>query len=235
MMKLAATSCTALAILLFSSANGTAAGAATVSGTITDASGAMVPTARLLLTPVGEGKTYAATSNEVGSWELRSVAAGEYTLEVRRPGFAAYRQRMIVPEDKPVQLDVRLSVGMIEENLNVQGQGLPQPSAAPRPAGMPSRISIGGNVQAAKLLRQPRPAYPPHLKSAGITGLVVLQAVIGREGDIIRLESIAPDVHPDLVEAATAAVQQWKYQPTLLNGVPVEVVTVVNVNFSLAP
>jgi protein TonB len=124
---------------------------------------------------------------------------------------------------------------MIEENLNVQGQGLPQPSAAPRPAGMPSRISIGGNVQAAKLLRQPRPAYPPHLKSAGITGLVVLQAVIGREGDIIRLESIAPDVHPDLVEAATAAVQQWKYQPTLLNGVPVEVVTVVNVNFSLAP
>ena len=235
MMKFAATGCTALAILLFSSANGTAAGSATVSGTISDASGARVPQARVLLTPVGEGKAYAVMSTEAGNWELRSVAAGEYTLEVRRPGFAAYQHRIAVPEDRPVLFDVRLSVGRIEESMTVQGQGSPQASAAATRSAVPSRISIGGNVQAAKLLRQTRPEYPAHMKSAGITGLVVLQAVIGREGEVIKLESISPDVHPYLVEAATAAVKQWKYQPTLLNGVPVEVITIINVNFTLAP
>jgi protein TonB len=94
---------------------------------------------------------------------------------------------------------------------------------------------VGGNVQAAKIVHMTRPTYPPQMKEAGITGTVVLQAVISREGNVLNLESISPEVHPDLVQAAMEAVRQWQYEPTLLNGAPVEIVTLININFTLAP
>jgi TonB family protein len=80
-----------------------------------------------------------------------------------------------------------------------------------------------------------RPTYPDHLRAAGVSGTVVLQAVISAEGQVMNVESIDPDVHPDLVAAATDAVMQWQYQPTLLNGQPVEIITLINVNFTLLP
>jgi protein TonB len=60
-----------------------------------------------------------------------------------------------------------------------------------------------------------------------------MQAVISEEGDVIKLEVLNQLVDPRLVEAAVEAVKQWKYQPTLLNGAPIEVVTHVDVNFIL--
>jgi TonB family protein len=96
----------------------------------------------------------------------------------------------------------------------------------------PSRIRIGSNVQAAKLVVAPKPAYPPLAKQARIQGTVSLNAVIGADGAVNNI-SIASG-HPLLVQAALDAVRQWVYQPTLLNGVPVEVVTTVEVNFTLA-
>lgn len=239
MMKIAAPVCTAVAILLLSSAASTAAGAVSVSGTITDISGAVIPKARVLFTPKGDGKAYATASGEAGSWELRSVAPGLYTVDVRVPGFAPYQQQVNVPEDRPLQVDVRLAMGRLEDTLTIQGQGTPvvQNSApgSSAQASVPSRIRVGGNVQAAKILKMVRPEYPLQMKAAGITGTVVMQAVISREGDVLNLDAISQDVHPDLVEAAMTAVKQWRYQPTLLNGQPVEIITLINVNFTLAP
>jgi TonB family protein len=63
---------------------------------------------------------------------------------------------------------------------------------------------------------------------------VVLQAVIGREGNILDARSISPDVHQELTKSAIDAVKQWRYEPTLLNGVSVEVVSTVRVNFALS-
>ena len=110
-------------------------------------------------------------------------------------------------------------------------------SAAHVQAGnQPKRIRVGGNVQSTKLVRKVQPKYPPQMKEAGITGTVALQAVISREGHVLNLQSISSsDVHPDLVEAAITAVQQWQYEPTLLNGEPVEIETQINVNFTLLP
>jgi protein TonB len=78
------------------------------------------------------------------------------------------------------------------------------------------------------------PEYPAHLKAAGITGSVILQAVIGREGEVLNIEVLSSEVHPDFIAVATEAVAKWKYEPTLLNGVAVEVLTVINVNFTLS-
>jgi periplasmic protein TonB len=116
------------------------------------------------------------------------------------------------------------------------------PSAAPPPPPppkkeevkpvTPQRIRVGGNVQSAKLVRQPRPNYPPLAKQARISGVVKLSAVISKDGTIKELQVISG--HPLLVPSALEAVKQWVYQPTLLNGEPVEVQTQIDVNFTLS-
>src|SRR5436190_2282000 len=116
------------------------------------------------------------------------------------------------------------------------------PSAAPPPPpppkkveekpATPQRIKVGGNVQQAKLVRQPRPVYPPLAKQARIQGVVKLSAVIGKDGTIQNLT--VSTGHPLLVPAALEAVKAWVYQPTLLNGEAVEVVTQIDVNFTLS-
>jgi protein TonB len=102
---------------------------------------------------------------------------------------------------------------------------------APKPV-TPQRIRVGGNVQAAMAIRAPKPSYPPLAKQARIQGVVRLNAVIGKDGTIQDLK--AASGHPLLVPAALEAVRQWLYKPTLLNGEPVEVVTVIDVNFTLS-
>jgi periplasmic protein TonB len=115
-------------------------------------------------------------------------------------------------------------------------QAAPPPPPPPvkveaKPAA-PQRIRVGGNVQAARIVRQPRPAYPPLAKQARIQGTVRFTAIIAANGSIQSLQVISG--HPLLVPSAMEAVKQWVYQPTLLNGEPVEVVTQIDVNFTLS-
>ena len=91
-------------------------------------------------------------------------------------------------------------------------------------------MSIG--VQAAKLIRQVKPVYPQLAKNARISGTVRLVAIIGKGGAIENLQVSAG--HPLLVPAAVEAVKQWLYQPTLLSGEPVDVITQIEVNFTLS-
>jgi protein TonB len=86
-------------------------------------------------------------------------------------------------------------------------------------------------VQKAKLARQVKPQYPPLARQARIQGTVKLTAVIAKDGSIQELQVISG--HPLLVPAALQAVKQWQYNPTLLNGQAVEVVTQIDVNFTL--
>jgi protein TonB len=86
-------------------------------------------------------------------------------------------------------------------------------------------------VQSAKLVNQVAPQYPPLARQARIQGTVRLEAVINKEGRIEELKVVSG--HPMLVQAALAAVQQWEYQPTMLNGAPVEVITTIDVNFTM--
>ncbi len=107
----------------------------------------------------------------------------------------------------------------------------PAPPPPPPKAQVPSRIRVGGQVEAAKLIYGPTPQYPPLAKMARIQGTVRLQAIIAKDGTIKDLTVLSG--HPLLVPAALAAVRQWRYQPTLLNGQPVEVETEIDVNFTL--
>jgi protein TonB len=111
------------------------------------------------------------------------------------------------------------------------GLGTAPPPPPPKPQ-TPSRIRVGGQVEAAKQIYAPAPEYPPLAKMARIQGTVRLQAIIAKDGTIKDLTVLSG--HPLLAPAALAAVRQWRYQPTLLNGEPVEVETEIDVIFTLA-
>jgi TonB family protein len=93
--------------------------------------------------------------------------------------------------------------------------------------------AVSSDVMAQKLLNHPTPTYPAIAKSARIQGSVVLQAIVGTDGTVQNLKMLSA-ASPLLVQSAIDAVKQWIYQPTLLNGSPVPVVTEVTVNYSLA-
>ncbi len=97
----------------------------------------------------------------------------------------------------------------------------------------PTMIRVGGNVQSAKLIQQPRPIYPPDAKAQGIQGKVTLSVIIAKDGTVREITEATGD-SPLLVNAAMDAVRQWVYQPTLLNGQPIEVQTQIDVNFTLS-
>lgn len=94
------------------------------------------------------------------------------------------------------------------------------------------RIRIGGNIQASKLKNFVKAEYPDLAMRARIQGTVRFNALIAADGSVLDVQVVSG--HPLLVMPARTAVKQWTYETTLLNGVPVEVVAPVDVNFTLS-
>ncbi len=104
-------------------------------------------------------------------------------------------------------------------------------TAVPK-AAAPQRVRVSQGVSQGLLVHKVQPEYPPIARQARIQGVVVLQALIGKDGSIQNLHVVSG--HPMLTNAALAAVKEWKYKPYFLNGEPVEVETTINVNFTLS-
>ena len=100
---------------------------------------------------------------------------------------------------------------------------VPQPDA--------QQVRVGGDIKEPKKIKDAKPVYPPLAQTAKISGIVIIEAIIGKDGSI-RDAKILRGM-PMLNDAALEAVRQWRYTPTTLNGVPVEVVMTVTVNFTL--
>jgi peptidyl-prolyl cis-trans isomerase A (cyclophilin A) len=115
--------------------------------------------------------------------------------------------------------------------VTIVPEGAPIP-AQPGAAAPPKQIAISAGVAVGLLESHTPPVYPPDAKRAGISGTVVLQAVIGTDGLMKQLTVISGP--PPLQQAALDAVKTWRYRPYLLNGQPVEVRTTINVMFTLA-
>ncbi len=92
----------------------------------------------------------------------------------------------------------------------------------------PRRISV---VHPARLLHRVEPIYPTPARAARISGTVELTGVIATDGRIRELR--VSSGHPFLAQAALEAVRQWVYEPTVLNGEPVEVIAPITVHFRL--
>jgi periplasmic protein TonB len=100
----------------------------------------------------------------------------------------------------------------------------------PHEAAVLNHIRVSAMMQ-GNLIKRVEPAYPILAKQAGIQGIVVIKAVISREGRIERTEVLSG--HSLLQQAALEAVRQWKYKPYYLNSEPVEVETQITVKFVL--
>jgi protein TonB len=158
--------------------------------------------------------------------------------ELRTPTKIPQKVKMIQEDEAPPAMATTGVVGGVPGGVpggsmgGVIGSVLSgTPVAVPKIA-TPQRVRVSLGVSQGLLIRKVPPAYPPLARQARIQGVVVLQAQISKEGNIINLQLISG--HPMLAPAAIEAVKQWKYKPYLLNGEPVEVDTQVQVNFTLA-
>jgi protein TonB len=96
-----------------------------------------------------------------------------------------------------------------------------------RPA---ERVRVSTGVAAGNLISQTQPVYPAIARAAGITGVVVLRAIISKTGTI---ENLTVQSGPVLLrQAALEGVRNWRYKPFLLNGDPTDVDTTITVNFT---
>ena len=105
----------------------------------------------------------------------------------------------------------------------------PEPVPTPAPA-VPVRKSYG--VVMSNLVHQVQPVYPPLARASRTQGVVLLEAVITRDGTIDPARIRVISGHVLLNEAAIDAIKQWRYKPTLLSGEPVEIITTITINFS---
>ena len=106
--------------------------------------------------------------------------------------------------------------------------GIAPPPPPPPP---PAPLRVGGDIKEPKKTKNVPPIYPKIAQAAKVQGLVIIEAIISKEGDVKDAKVIRSV--PMLDSAALDAVRQWKYTPPLLNGVPVDVVMTVTVNFNL--
>jgi len=119
--------------------------------------------------------------------------------------------------------------GVISDLLRSNGTA---PLLAKTAAPTPKRIRVPATMAEANLVYDVAPKYPPEAGRERIEGIVVLMAVIGKDGTVrdVRVESGLPL----LAQAAIEAVKQWRYRPYLLNGEPGEIDSQITINFNLA-
>ena len=90
---------------------------------------------------------------------------------------------------------------------------------------------IGDGIRSPAKIVNVNPVYPPEAREARVQGVVILEATISRTGEVSDVEVLRSV--PLLDEAAVAAVRQWRYEPTLVDGEPVSILMTVTMNFQL--
>lgn len=204
------------------------AGAGSLSGGVEGATKEALANATVTLWNGPVSEKILTVTDAAGKFTFKGLPAGEYEMTVERTGYAAARVPHVkIQGSNASEQNVSLTAGE-------KGQDAAWEDHSAGPVGEKAkRIAIGGNVQAAKIVNKVQPTYPSDAKDAGIQGEVKLHAVIARDGTILALRVLNPEVDPRLAASAVNAVHQWKYKTTLLNGEPVQVDTTIVIVYSL--
>ena len=212
----------------------------TFSGSLVDPQGGVLPGARVTLSNAARETKYEVQSRSTGEFEVPGLPPGEYAVEIQLAGFQPYRATVAM-QGAYVRRDVTLALGTVHETINVNDAAVSaaQPSRAAAPSPSPAceagpangTIRIGGNIRAPRKLKDVKPIYPAALKGTGAEGEVVLDAVIGVDG-LVKDVQPREGAQPAFVDALITAVQQWQFDSTLLNCVPVDVPITITGRFS---
>jgi TonB family protein len=220
---------------------------ASISGVMTDASGAVLPGVGLTLTETASGVVYSRVSDGTGSFAFPKLPPGRYALVAQLPGFATLKIELTLAAGENLQRRLSMRIGAIVETVTVRCEtvgALPaiargvmareRPEVTPlftmpqaaqdRPATPVQPVRVGGVIRNPQKVKDARPVCPTgSLPESG--AVVILEAVIrpdGRVTDVRVLRSVPPFDEP-----AVDAVRQWEFTPTLLNNVPVPVILTV--------
>jgi protein TonB len=164
------------------------------------------------------------------------AAPGPLTEPISIPARTAYVDEPASPAAGFAPPLATSNAGM-RDFLNRQTEAAPPllpPTPPPQPPPPPFvKVSLFrvSHMEPADLVYRVNPVYPILARQAGVQGVVVLEAVISKEGAIESLRVVSG--HPLLAQSAIDAVKQWRYRPLKLNLEPVEVVTTVTVTFAL--
>jgi TonB family protein len=173
--------------------------------------------------------------SENGDVENVDVLSGDPILVPSAVSAAKkWKFKPFIRNGKPAKVatDVPFNFAFTEKVTDVTETAPAQASSAGTSnASQPVRLPTG--VAAGMLIHRVAPVYPPDARHAHIEGVVVLHAIIGKDGAIKDLTVITGP--KELTRSAIGAVQQWRYRPYTLNGEPVVVDTQIQVNYRLSP
>lgn len=212
---------------------------ASLSGVVRDQLGGTVPRVTLALTNIQTGAKHEIKSADAGAFEFVGVPAGNYTLSSSGPGFKPTEQTMQIAAGQALRRDMRLEVGSLQETITIR-DGASSGSVPARPVrrqqpeskACTAQPNSGGITPPVKLT-DVRPRYPESLRGSDTDSLVRLHAVIDIDGSVKSVDTIDA-ANREFEQAAIDAVKQWRFTPTLLNCVPIEVEMDVLTRFSPA-
>jgi len=203
-----------------------------LSGSVYDPTGGVLPGVKLTLED-GQNNTWPVVTDATGHFEFPGVQPGRYVFEASLPGFRSLRQEFELRNSGDWDRAITLQVGDLRETITVRETRV-APPALPSQPHAPQPVRVGGNIRVPKKILDVKPVYPPSMRAAGREGVVPIEAIIDRDGNVSTVRVLSAEVHPDFAIAAVDAVRQWRFTPTLLNGAPVEVVMTVSVTFNLS-
>lgn len=215
-----------------------------ISGTLYDPLGGLLPGVALTLTDTALGITYTGATDRNGSFSFPDLQPATYDLRAVLPGFRSVSTVMPIGPGAHLERRIVMPIGSLQETMTVVCSPAAAP-AAPRPRAVlqprpnaavqstgtaPFNGGIGGQIRVPRQISRANPVCP---NQSGIDTVVILGARVGIDGylsdiNVLRHEEKAGQ---EVVDAAIEAVRLWQYTPTLLNGVPVEADIMMTVLF----
>ena len=212
----------------------------TVTGTVTDQNGRTINGVTLVLSNSQAQTKHQVKSDTAGTYQFVGVPSGVYDLTFELPGMSTLkREGLNVVGGQAATVNAVMRVGSLQETITVTPGPGTRPSvidysgARAKEKPDPCATSAGGGcIRPPVKIKHVAPVYPAG--SAG--GNVELKAVIDETGHVSTVDVISSrdgrPADPALADAAAAAVREWEFLPTHLDGDPIEVNMTVHVSFA---
>lgn len=211
----------------------------TVAGTVTDQHGRTIKGVTLVLSNPQAQTKHQVKSDAAGVYEFVGVPAAVYELTFELPGMSTLkREGLSIAGGQIMTLNAVMRIGSLEETITVTNRPSERPAVVdytgaratekPDPC---AASAAGGCVRPPTKIKHVSPLYP----SGSAGGTVELKALIDTDGRISTVDVIGSrdgrPVDAALADAAAAAVREWEFLPTHLDGQPIEANMNVHVAF----
>jgi TonB family protein len=210
----------------------------TVAGVVHDQLGGGLPDTKVTLARLDDQRSQPREmlSSQDGSFKFEYLPAGDYVLEAFRHSAQKVQRRITVRGGQQVRQDIGINLLPIEEQLTVTNRPADiHPQDARKQVGGRRdcvNSSSGECLVPAILSKRVAPQYPDQLAKSNSEGTAVVGARIASDGSLVAVHVLSAE-KPEFAQAAVAAVSKWQFEPTLLNGEPVETAITVTVNFKI--